>query len=332
MEKHIQQAMNDDVIKEASLKFDIPFESIKRIGGFENFIYEFNKDGKDIILRFAHSVHRTFEYVLSELEFIDYLSKSGANVSTVIHNKDDEISFKVNTENEEYFTVSAFSKAPGTFIKREMLDDDFFEMFGKAVGKLHRLTKDFKPEHVRYQWYEEDYLEIAKRNLPSEVSFVLEEASKITEKIKSYETDMDSYGLIHTDLHFGNMYYDNEILTFFDFDDLAYKHFISDIAIIIFYQFAISKDSKEVIEEKANAFLKPFLKGYETENHLDKKWFMLLNDFFRLREAILIIVIYAEGEELMESPFGKLFTGKYLEHIKNSTDLVDIEKLLDGIY
>ncbi len=332
MERHIQEAMNDEVIKAASLKFDIPFESIKRIGGFENFIYEFNKNGLDIILRFAHSNHRSFEYVLSELEFIDYLSKSGANVSTVIHNNDDEISFKVNTVDDEYFTVSAFTKAPGTYIKREQLSDEFYYMFGKAVGKLHKLTKTFKPKHIRYQWHEEDYLEIGERNLPKDLSFVLEEGKKITDKIKQYEEDIDSYGLIHTDLHFGNMYYDGSILTFFDFDDLSYKHFISDIAIIIFYQFGISNDSKEVIEEKTDAFLKPFLKGYETENHLDKKWFLLLNDFFRLREAILVIVVYAAGEELLESGFGKLFTGKYLDHIKNNIDFVDIKKILNGIY
>ena len=162
--------------------------------------------------------------------------------------------------------------------------------------------------------------------------FILEEGKKITDKIKSYETDIDSYGLIHTDLHFGNMYYDGETLTFFDFDDLAYKHFISDIAIIIFYQFGLTTDSKELMEDKINGFLKAFLKGYETENTIDKKWFLLLNDFFRLREAILIMVVYASGEELLKSPFGKLFTGKYVKHIKEHIDFVDIGRILHGIY
>ena len=59
--------------------------------------------------------------------------------------------------------------------------------------------------------------------------------------IKGYDQTIDSYGLIHTDLHFGNMYYDGQTLTIFDWDDACYKHFISDIAIILFYTFTVER-------------------------------------------------------------------------------------------
>lgn len=332
MEQHIKNAMNDQIIKEAAKKFDTEFESIKRVGGFENFIYEFNNGTEDVILRFAHSVHRSFEQIVAEIEFIDYLSKNNANVSTIIHNKDNEISFKIHTENDEYFTVSAFSKAPGTYTKREDVTEDFIYNFGQAVGRLHALTKSFKPEHKRNQWFEDDYIEIGKRNLPKQYRFVIEKAEEHTKKLQSYETSIEDYGLIHTDLHYGNMYYDGTSLTFFDFDDASYKHFISDIAIILFYQFGISMASKTEIEDRMNAFLKPFIKGYETQHKLDQKWYELLNEFFKLRILILIMVVFAAGEEVIDSGFGKIIINRYIPEIQNDIPFIDVKRVLNGIY
>lgn len=332
MEQHIVKAMNDEIVKAAALKFNVDFKAITKLGGFENFVYEYKKDNAEVILRFVHSSHRSFIHVLAEIEFIDYLSKNGANVSTVIHNIDDEISFKVPCENNEYFTVSAFSKAPGTFVKREEINDEFNFKFGQAVGRLHKLTKEFKPVNRRYEWHEDDFIEIGKRSVPKENYFVVEKTIELVEKIKQFDTSIEDYGLIHTDLHFGNMFYNSEELTFFDWDDASYKHFISDIAIIIFYQFGISRDSDEVIEDKTIKFLVPFLKGYKTVLELDKIWFERLNDFFLLRQLILIMVIYGSGDELVNSPFGQLFITKYLERIKNDKPFFNLQRVLDGIY
>lgn len=332
MEKHIQDAMNSTIIEKAAVEYGVSPESIKRVGGFENFIYEFNKDDQDIIIRFVHSVHRSYEFVYAELEFIDYLSKSGANVSTMIPNLNGDLLFKIETENNEYFTVSTFTKAPGTYVKREAIDDDFIFMFGKAVGKLHALTKQYKPKHKRYHWHEEDYIDIGKRNLPNDMKFIIDMAIDHTNKMKEYKVSNEDYGLIHTDLHFGNMYYDGVTLTFFDWDDASYKHFISDIAIIVFYYFGMGKLSDEEIEDKTIHFLKHFIKGYETENFLDHKWYKELNEFFKLRELILVMVIYAAGDEMVNGPWGKNFLDKYVNKLKNNIPFFNIERVLKGLW
>lgn len=332
MEQHIQNAMNDSIIKQAAPHYGVEFEDIKRLGGFENFIYEYSKNNEDFILRFVHSTHRTFEQVFAELEFIEYLSNNGANVSMMIHTENDELLIKIPTENDEYFTVSAFTKAPGTYVDRSKIDDEFNYQFGQAVGKLHALTKTYNPFHKRYHWHEEDYIEIGKRNLPEDLQYIVDIAYKHQDKLMSYDYDKDSYGLIHTDLHFGNMYYDGEKLTFFDWDDASYKHFISDIAIIIFYQFGISKLTDQEIEEKTIAFLKPFMKGYNEYNQIDKIWFERLNEFLMLRQIILSMVIYASGEQTINSPFGELFLGKYIDRIKNNTPFFDLERVLKAVW
>lgn len=332
MEKHIKEAMNQSIINQAALLFDVDPKAIKVLGGFENFIYEFKRENEEVILRFVHSTHRTYNHVLAEIEFIDYLSKNGANVSTIIKNNKDQIAFKIRCENNEFFTVSAFTKAPGTFVKEQRFNDDFNYMFGKAVGKLHKLAKTYEPKHKRYHWHEEDYIEIGERNLPEDMMYLIDLAKEHRELLMKYEATKEDYGLIHTDLHFGNMFYDGEVLTFFDWDDASYKHFISDIAIIIFYQFGLSPLTDEQIEDKTIDFLKPFLKGYETENKLDKKWFKELNHFFRLRVLILILVVYAAGDELIEGPFGKALLGKYIPRLKEDKPFFNLERVLNGIY
>lgn len=325
MEKIIKEAMNDTIIKEAIKKYDVSLEMVSHLGGFENFIYEYKKDEQEYVIRFVHSKHRSFEYVFAELEFIDYLAKNNANVSTVVATVDNELVFKVPCENNHYFTVCVFTKAQGTFVKHHDINDDFLEMFGKAVGYMHKLTKTFSPVHKRYHFHEEDYIELGRKYLKEEDKQMIEQAVEITEKIKAYGMNEDGYGLIHTDLHFGNMFYDQKELTFFDFDDASYKHFISDIAIIIFYTFMYY--DKEDKEKTIANFIKPFLKGYETENKLDPIWIDRLNDFFRLRITILYFVIFAEGDELIQSDWGKKFTSIYRDVILNDTNFIDIEIL-----
>ncbi len=328
MEKNIKEAMNDLLIEKALILYDIDKNQFKSLGGFENFVYEYEKEGISYILRFVHSTHRTFDLVLAEIEFIDYLYNNGANVSRVVTSVNNVVAEKCDTENSEYFTIAAFVKAKGDFVKRESIDPKFNKDFGRAIGKLHLLTKDYKPVHKRHHWYEEDFLDIGRRNLKEEDMYMIDKGLKLIEKLKKLPIDVDGYGLIHTDLHFGNMFYDGNDFTFFDFDDSAYKHFISDIAIIIFYQFGLSGFTDSQKEEKTFAFLEDFCEGYSEVNNLDFSWFDHLNDFLELRELILYMVIHGAGEEMINSSYGKRFIEFYRDRIKNDVPFFDYKKAI----
>jgi len=332
MEKHIAEAMNDNILKDALVHYDVEFEAINMLNGFENLIYEYEKDGEGFILRFVHSTHREYQMVLAELEFIDFLDRNGANVSTVIHTNSDELVVKIPTVKEEYFTVSVFTRAPGTFVKREEITEQFAVDFGIAVGKLHQLTKMYEPEIKRYEWFDENIVDLAIRNVPENKKYITDKLIDQIEILKGYETSVDDYGLIHTDLHYGNMYFDGKDLTFFDWDDAAYKHFISDIAIIIFYSYGTGDRTETEIEDKSIWFLKHFMKGYNKENSLDKIWFERMNEFLRLRMLILAVVIYAAGEELLDSPFAQRFFRNFDHKIKDDIPFFNIERVLKELW
>ena len=326
MELSIKEAITDKIISESGAHYGVSFEDIKYVGGFENFVYEYQKDGIDYILRLVHSTHRISDHVMGEIEFIDYLSHNGANVSNVVKTLEGELQVQIACDTPgDYFTVCTFTRAPGTYVGKRT-DDEFNYKFGSAVEKLHRLTKKYSPIKKRYHWHEENFVDIGKKYLPGKYQYMIAKCEAHIEKLKKLPIDIDCYGLIHTDLHFGNLYYDDSVITFFDWDDSAYKHFISDIAIIIYYQFGLTMDTDVQIEDKTYNFLKHFMKGYEIENKLDQKWFEYLNDFLLLRTFILFFVIYGAGEDMVNSSWGQMFINKFENRIKNDTPLFDQER------
>ena len=73
MEVIIKKALTENVINEAIKLYGIDKSQFKSLGGFENFVYEYEKEKISYILRFVHSSHRDFTQVEAEIEFIDYL-------------------------------------------------------------------------------------------------------------------------------------------------------------------------------------------------------------------------------------------------------------------
>lgn len=332
MEKHIKESMNDTFLKQAAVLYDVPFKSIEYLGGFENFVYVYTKDEIDYVLRFVHSDHHDYNLVLGEIEFIDYLDKHNASVSTVIHSVNDRVVEQIMINEKDYFTVSVFVKGEGERLGADLKKDEFWEYFGEEVGKLHVLTKHYNPKHRRFNWDEDTLYLMAESVLGETYKDVNQKLQSIIHLIQTYPIASDNFGLIHTDLHIGNMVISEQgKLTFFDFDDSSYKHFISDIAIIIFYFMGFSHKTITEKTELAIKIMKPFIKGYSRHNHLSKKEWLNLNVFFKLREAILFTVIVASGKEIMESPWGSNFMNKYYDEIVDDVDFIDLETFLKGV-
>jgi len=330
IEVHMREAMNDFIIDEAVKLFNLDFIDRSEAKGFENFIYTVKKADVDYVLRFVHSDHREFNQILAEIEFIDYLYKNGANVAQIIKSKKRKISEKISIDKDTYFTVTMFEMAPGTYVKRDEVTPHFQKMFGGVVGRLHRLTKNYKPKHRRPHWYEDSLFVRAKEYLKEEDYFVLDKLNETIEAIKSLPSDKDSYGLIHTDLHFGNMYYHNGRLMIFDWDDSSYKHFMSDIAIIIFYMLGMNYDLDD--DQKADytsKFFDNFCLGYLEENSMKFSWFEHLNTFLKLRELILYCVIHLEGDEFLESEWAISYIKHYRDRIKNDIPFFDLKKAIN---
>ncbi len=333
MEQHIRESINDLLLAEAGKRYDVSLENLQYHGGFENFVYIYKKNDIEYILRLVHSDHKKYDEVLGEIEFIDYLAHHGASVSTVVHSHYDNIVEKVFINEIDYFTVAAFTRGLGERVRERANEPEIWVNLGEQLGKFHHLTKDFKPKHKRPEWYEDIlFSTLPEKVLSSEDHEILVKFRQLLDKINTFPKHKDNYGLIHTDAHFGNMVIDaNNHLTIFDFDDATYKHMISDIAIIIFYQFAYQNPDISLKNEKSIWILNHFLKGYLKYNKLAKEEFLRLHDFIKLRVFALYVVIIAGGPEVSGSPWGSNYLNIYRSKILNDEPIIDLEYVLNNV-
>lgn len=332
METYMQTHLNPDILRDAAARYGIQASDLRSIGGFENAVYEYDQAGDSYIMRLVHSGHRSLDLVLGELEFIEYLNHNNARVSTVIPSLGGALAEQVRIDATHYFTISVFTKAPGTFVTKEDLTEDFWMMFGTEVARLHQLTKDYVPKHSRMQWYEENFWDLADRVLDSEDQDIRVLLDDVTKTIKTFPMHRDNYGLIHTDLHFHNMYYHKGTLTFFDFDDCAYKHFLSDIAIIIYYYNMRGRNrgtiDDDTYHKRVRDLLDPFLRGYRSILPIKRQLFKELNTFLLLRSIILYIVLVAAGYKTHEDPDTRLAVRLAKEQAIGHRMKLDLDRVL----
>ncbi|MGE8206919.1 phosphotransferase enzyme family protein [Heyndrickxia sp. NPDC080065] len=294
MEKTIERQFSTGVIEQIRNKFNLDSE-YKKLGDFENYVYEVYENGQPKILRVTHSSHRSKQQLESEIDWIRYLHQSGIRIPAVYLSPSGKLVEEFAVENS-FFFASLFEKASGYSIKIDepAFNEKLFYKWGRMIGKMHRHTKDYQQSKgivSRYHWDENDLLDFEKY-YTGENSLLLESAKSVVAKIKQLPQNKNSYGLIHTDIHHGNFFYDGEEIYVFDFDDASYQYFVSDIAIPLYY--AVNSKhffgTREERNQFAHKFLTAFLDGYNEENQLTREWLERIPLFLQLRDIDLYAV------------------------------------------
>ena len=243
MEKSIHGIYGPEILEEAMNRFRVEPGNISELGGFESYVYEFVREDRGYILRITHSSHRTDDQINGELEWINYLAANGVAVSGAIKSRRGNY-VEVIPAGDTYFSAVVFNKARGHRPAREDFGEDLYVNWGRLIGRMHALTKDFSPsrkEYRRSEWDQDGYLDF-ERYLPPSQTLVRESGKRIMDTVRTLPRGRDSYGLIHTDAHAGNFFVEDGRISIFDFDDCAYNWFASDIAITLFYSTVNMRD------------------------------------------------------------------------------------------
>lgn len=334
MEKHVHALFNDTILNQAASNFEMDINSLHKVGGFENYVYGYTLGGNDYILRITHSSHRTSEMISSELDWLEYLYQNHANVCMPVYSLHKRLIEIIPVSKDNYFIATAFSKALGRHMKAEDATDSLFKQWGKAIGKMHYLTKNYVKKDgiiTRPLWYDDPIFYKAAEYIPSDHKIVADKLYEMVDKLKALPKEKEGYGLIHTDIHSGNFFIHDGDITVFDFDDCSYQYFISDIAIALFYCL-LKPDTTENRLAFADKFLTAFLEGYREENQLDDKWILLLPDFLKLREIELYVVVYRSCDMNNPGPWEQNYMNNRLWLIENDVpflgDQLDLTKHL----
>ncbi len=330
MEPEIKNRYNDDILHEAIERYDIAPDKIKLLDGFESYMYEFEKDDRDFILRIGHSRRRSPEMIYGEVDWINYLATNGAGVARAVESAQGNLVEIIPDAKDGAFLATAFVKAQGADAwTAGWWHGDWFVEYGRLLGKMHRLTKSYKPkqpEWKRPSWDAPENLEV-EAHIPESEAIVTEKFQVLMQHLQSLPKGQDNYGLIHQDAHGGNFFVDdNGQITLFDFDDCVYGHFAYDVAMVLFYAITNRKDA----DAFAKIFWQPFWQGYCEENSLSIDWLHELPHFLKLREIDLYAVIHRSFDvNNLVDPWVKTFMNGRFDRIANDVPYLSTDFLFE---
>jgi Ser/Thr protein kinase RdoA (MazF antagonist) len=320
------------VLARACEQYGINPAGCKRLGSFENFVFECEQSSQSRILRLTDSEHRRPDMIRGELEWIRHLADGGVSVSGGVESNNGKLVEVIPVEadsdvsdEELFFSAVMFDKAPGDHAGPSDWNETLFEQWGEMTGRMHRLAKSFQPsrsEYKRKHWIEDEDLKIDEI-LPSGHELVVEKFDTVTRKLNALPADRDSFGLIHVDFHQGNFFVHEGKITLFDFDDCHYDYFANDIAIPLFYAARSAMSGSDPVEF-ARIFLSAFARGYRKENDLPVHGFDHLHDFMKLREILLYAIILSEEAD-KESEWCRKFLAARRERIESEQPVIDID-------
>lgn len=291
MEEKIRNRFNEQILTKARQRYGIHPEKIEELGGFESFIYGYEKNGTKYVLRLGHSLRRTPDLIRGEVDWINYLARGGAGVAQAVNSEAGNLVELLPDGQGEQFLGTAFAWAEGGAVwQMGGWTEPFMLNYGRLIGKMHALTKVYQLPNAdwkRPQW-DDPIMTDTTSALPQLDPDVMALVEKNLATLRSLPTPPEAFGLIHQDAHTGNLFVaEDGRITLFDFDDCVYGHFAYDIAMVIFY--AITNHPTP--ETFCHQFWPLFWRGYSEENQLDPAWLDHLHPFMKLREMDLYGVI-----------------------------------------
>lgn len=292
MEKAIRERYNEAILHEARRRYDIDADAIKLLDGFESFMYEYERNGAEYILRIGHTIRRSIAQIQGEVDWINYLNKGGVGVARAVPSEAGSLVEAINDGQGGHFLVVAFVKAEGgPSWENGRWNEDLFVHYGRLLGRMHSLTKDYEPADPswrRLEWDDPINVDVLHW-LPEDQVLVEQRGEEVLAYLRSLPKDKESYGLIHQDAHAGNFFVDEQgKITLFDFDDSVYSWFVYDIAMVVFYAVTNHEDPEAMAAEMWPSFWH----GYSLENDLDPRWLAEMPAFFKLREIGLYAIIH----------------------------------------
>lgn len=310
------------------MRYGIPVEALKSVGGFESYVYEFTRDGQRFILKVTHTMRRSLNYIMGEIDWLNFLSDHGVSVARAVPSANGQLVERVEAEEGGAWLLIAYERAPGHRVTTADWNEPLFTEWGRTMGRMHRVTQSYRlsnPAYKRQEWFEEDQLN-ASKYLPASEAPVIARAAELMASIHALPTPPDAYGMLHTDLSHGNFFVDEgPQITAFDFDDCGYNWFASDIAVSLFSAISFSPVKIEDPNAFARTYMTAFLKGYRQENQLAPEWLPRIHQFLLLRDLLIFIVLH-QGfaiEEWNQEQLAEL--AAHRERILEGRWLVDLD-------
>lgn len=241
---HRLEQMATDALHE----YDLAGSRLTFIGQSFNAVYRVDAiDGQQYVLR-AHrfNVYDAVE-MRSEFQWLDYLRQGpGVLVSEPVPNRHGDFVTELAVEDvpgRHYCTMLRWH--PGMPLADPPLNHQCYAA-GELLAKLHLRSKRFVPpagftRPWRGNGYARDCVKLIRANAPfglfsSKAIKVLEAiAEHIGEVTAEIGHGANAFGMIHGDLHGGNLLFHDRTVRAIDFDGCGWGHYLYDVAVMTYH-------------------------------------------------------------------------------------------------
>lgn len=238
------------------------------------FVIETNKEGT-FLLR-LHS-GRSREEINSEIAWLDLLNREmDVPLPKGIRDRTGAVTFKVEFGDKDHLYASLMRWVEGEHASKKLTDEQIFKE-GVLLAKLHRAsqTLELPPGFNRPDWDEHSFRKAMIRLKLHYDCFLTDKEfaqyQLAAEKLNDWLTKQHkyknrrSYGVIHGDLHQGNIIFHHGEPRAIDFGRCGWGYYLYDVAHTIL---AIPPLQRELV-----------IQGYESVNKLEGEWIQALEHF-----------------------------------------------------
>ncbi|TDQ33713.1 phosphotransferase enzyme family protein [Aureibacillus halotolerans] len=258
-------------------QYDIEWNCLRFIQLSDTITYKIETDSAESYLLRIHSERVNKEEILSELVFLRQLAKvDDLKVPEGIQSRNGDYVLECETE-EGYRKpcVSMMRWVEGDH-RTENFTDPHVHSIGVMMGRLHKASVGLTtpPDFVRPHWggfsFSQEVMKLERyySRFLSERSWNLyqEAVNKIIQQLDSMQKNDQNYGLIHADLHSGNIVFNKETPYPIDFGRCGYGYYLYDLAASLL---ELEPRQREIL-----------IQGYESEVRLDNDYVRTLEMFF----------------------------------------------------
>ena len=262
--------------------FEIEPHGIAFVRDVANIVYA-SADGTRF-LRFTHHDDHSEKHVRAEIEWLGFLVAEGLPVCRPVRTKQDEAVLAADGE----YTAAAFERVRGAEVAEDDDREPIFTAMGQFLGQLHNASTHFRPRDpdcLRPQWNEVEDLEPVLASWTSNDHVVIDAWRDIFGRVEAMDAGHDRFGLIHGDVHRGNITLHEEGIDVFDFDDSCYFFHAADVANSLYYALWFHRfDPGPERRRLARRLLDALLSGYRSERPFGSEDVALIPDLLEFRE------------------------------------------------
>ncbi len=303
--------------------FPIDLEKLHFINHGENTTFKVTAAcGSRFLLRIHRANYHSPQAIGEELQWLKLLQNKGFAVPEPVCSHIGELLTEVEYRGLNR-QCSLLKWVEGRFVEKSISPGHLFQA-GKLLAGFQNATPGSFSQH-RIYWNAEgmageqamfgcyDKLEGID---PADQELISQARRAIFARLKAYQESFpEKMGLIHADLHFGNILNQNGSLAAIDFDDCGFGFHVYDLVIPYIGALARMNEDKK---KRSDEFFAALIAGYQTSRAFTDQDESLFHCLLACRKILMLGWLNSRSDNPCLRELLPGWTAKAVEHIKNN--------------